>query len=145
MPFHFPLASVLRLRESIEKREEVALNKIQLEVARVRHRIDELADEMARAWQEREKALQKTIQANRLQTMQVELDAATETKRILSETMQTLKHQRAAQMKSYHNAHRQRQMLTDLFAQEKRAYELEQTRRQQKVLDDIMASRWQRS
>ena len=145
MPFHFPLASVLRLRESIEKREEVALNKIQLEVARVRHRIDELADEMARAWQEREKALQKTIQANRLQTMQVELDAATETKRILSETMQTLKHQRAAQMKSYQNAHRQRQMLTDLFAQEKRAYELEQTRRQQKVLDDIMASRWQRS
>lgn len=144
MPFHFPLASVLRVRESIENREEVALQKIHLEVARVRRRIDELTDEMTRAWQERERALQKTIEANRLHALQVEINAAVEAKQILSETMQTLMRQRDAQMKIYRNAHSGRQMLTNLMAQKKSAYELEETRVQQKAIDDIVAARWQR-
>ena len=144
MPFQFPFASVLRFRESIEKREEVALQTIQLEIARVRRRIDELTDEMTRVWQKREKALQKAIQANRLQTMQIEINAVVEAKQKLSETLQTLKLQRDEQMKNYRTARRQRQILTDLLAQKKSAYEQEQTRREQKMLDDIVAVRWQR-
>jgi len=145
MPFHFPLAPVLRVRESIEKREEVALQAIHLEVARVRRRIDELTDEMTRAWQERERALQKTMKANQLQIMQVEINAAVEARQILADTMQTLKRQRDARMKSYKIAHHERQALTDLMKQEKSAYEQEQTRRQQKAIDDFVAARWQRS
>jgi flagellar export protein FliJ len=145
VPYRFPLAAVLRLRESIEKREEVALQTIQLEVARVRRTIDELTDEMARAWEERERALQKTLPANRLQTIQVEINAAAEAKKALTETLETLKRQRDAQMKSYEIAYRQRQVLTDLLAQKKSAYEQERTRRLQKALDDIVAARWQRS
>jgi len=145
MTFHFPLSSVLRLRESIEKREEVALQTIQLEVARVRHRIDELTEEMTRAWEERERALQKTVQANCLQTMQAEINAAVEARKILFETMQVLKRQRSVQMNNYKVAHSQRRMLTDLLAEKKAAYELQRTRLQQKALDDIAAARWQRS
>lgn len=144
MPFRFPLASVLRMRESIENREEVALQKIHLEVARVRRRIDELTEEMTKACHERERDLQNSIRANRLQTMQLEINAAVEAKQILSETMQTLKHQRDAQMKIYKAAHNGRQMLTDLMAQKKGMYEQEQTRLQQKAIDDIVAARWQR-
>ena len=145
MTFHFPLSSVLRLRESIEKREEVALQTIQLEVARVRHRIDELTEEMTRAWEERERALQKTVQANCLQTMQAEINAAVEARKILFETMQVLKRQRSVQMNNYKVAHSQRRMLTDLLAEKKAAYEQQRTRLQQKALDDIAAARWQRS
>jgi hypothetical protein len=36
-------------------------------------------------------------------------------------------------------------MLSDLLTQKKNAYELEQMRQQQKVLDDIVAARWQRN
>jgi flagellar export protein FliJ len=144
MPFSFSLAAVLRLKESIEKREEVALESIHLRVARARREMDELADELTRAWQEREKALRKPVQANRLLAMQVEIDAAVAAKQAASEAMQKLQRQRDAQMKSYKIAHRQRQMLTDLRAQKKTAYEQEQARRQQKTIDDVVAARWQR-
>jgi len=145
MPFRFPLASVLRVRESIEKREEVALQAAQLEVARVRRRIDELTDEMRSAWEKRERALKQSTRANRLQAMQVEINAAMEAKKVLVETLQTLRRRRDEQMKIYKNAHTGRQMLTDLMDQKKSAYEQEQVRAEQKTLDLIIAARWQRN
>ena len=145
MPFHFPLASVLRLRKSIERREEMALKASLLELARVRRRIDELTDEMAKACQDRENALRISTTANRLQAMQVEINAAIEAKQLLFETIQTLKLQRDTQMKVYKAAHSGRQALSDLLAQQKSLYEQEQLHRQQKQLDDIFAARWQRT
>ena len=53
MGFRFTFASVLRFREGIEKSEELALQKVQFEVARVRRRIDELTEDMTRASNER--------------------------------------------------------------------------------------------
>ena len=47
MGFRFTLDSVLRFREGIEKREELALQKVQFEVSRVRRRIEELTEELA--------------------------------------------------------------------------------------------------
>ena len=145
MAFRFSLASVLRVRESIEKREEVALLSIQLEVARVRRRIDELTNEMAKAWQDREEALRRTIPANRLQTMQAEMNAAAEARQVLVDSLKTLKRQRDAQMKVYRSAHMGRQMITDLYKQQKSAYEQEQLRIEQKAIDSVFAARWQRS
>lgn len=145
MGFRFSLASVLRVRESVEKREEVALQKAQLEVARVRRRIDELTDEIAAANMARENALRKSVQANHLQTVQAEINAAVEAKQTLFDTLQTLRLQRDAQMKLYRSAHSGREMLTDLLVQQKGAYEHEQLTVQQKRLDDIVAARWQRT
>ena len=145
MAFRFPLASVLRVREGIEKREEVALQRVQLEVARVQRRIDELTEELAAASKAREEALQEAIQASRLQSMQIEIDAIVDARQTLFTTLQTLKRQRDAQMKLYRIAHSGRQMVFDLLTQQKDAYEHEQVRIQQKRLDDIMASRWRRS
>jgi flagellar FliJ protein len=145
MAFRFSLASVLRVRESIERREELALQKAEHELARVRRRIDELTGEIAKAVDEREKALQQEIQAHRLQSMDAEISAAGEAKQTLLETLQTLQQQRDAQMKLYQAAYNGRRMLTDLSAQQKTEYEQEQDHAQQKRLDDIFASRWQRN
>jgi flagellar export protein FliJ len=145
VPFRFPLASVLRLRESIERRAEVSLKSAQLEVARARRRIDELTDEMAKACQDREKTLRISTTANRLQSMQVEINTTIEAKLILLETLQTLKLQRDTQMKVYKTAHSGRQVLTDLQTQYKDLYEQEELRRQQRQVDDIFAARWLRS
>lgn len=145
MPFRFPLASVLRVRESVEKREEVALQKAHLEVAHVRRAIDELTAELERACDEREKALRRTIPASRLRAIEIEINAAVETKQTLLNSLETLRRRRDAQMKRYKTAHSERQMLTDLLAQQKSSYEHEQIRIQQKRLDDIVATRWQRN
>jgi flagellar FliJ protein len=143
--FRFSLASVLRVRESIERREELALQKAEQELARVRWRIDELTGEIAKAVDAREKALQQAIQAHRLQSMDAEINAAGEAKQTLLETLQTLQQQRDAQMKLYQAAYNGRRMLTDLSEQQKTEFEQEQDRAQQKRLDDIFASRWQRN
>jgi flagellar export protein FliJ len=142
MPFKFSLAPVLQLRKIIEKRAEVSLLSAQHEVARVRRRIDELTDEMANAYLEREMAMRNPISANLLQAKQIEISAAIEARQTLLETLQTLKLQRDTQMNAYKAAHRDRQALTELRAQKKNLYEQEETRRQQKQLDDIFASRW---
>ena len=145
LPFRFSLASVLQLRKSIERRAEISLISTQLEVARARHRIDELTEEMAKACQEREKDLRNSVSANTLQAKQAEISAAIEAKQTMLETLQTLKLQRDNQMRAYKAANRDRQVLTDLRTQQKNLYAQEETRREQKQLDDIFASRWLRS
>lgn len=145
MPFRFPLASVLRFRESVEKREEVALQKVQLEVARVQRRFDGLTDELAKMYEYREQTLRGTTRANTLQLMQSEISATEEARQNLSAALDTLRRQRDAQMKQYMKARSGRQMLADLSAQQKDLYELEQERLQQKQLDDVVATRWQRN
>lgn len=145
MPFRFSLASVLRVRESIERREELALQRVEMEVARVKHRIDELTDELARAGEARENALRNSIPAYDLQSMDAQMNAALDAKQILLDTLQTLQQQRDAQMKLYQVAYNGRQMLTDLLEQKKSEYKQEQDHAQQKRIDDLFASRWQRN
>ena len=145
MGFRFPLAPVLRFRESIEKREELALQKVQLEVARVRRRIDELTDELSKASDAREKEMQKCLSAYRLQHMEAETNAALEAKQTLFATLEALQRQRDMQMKLYQAAHGGRQMLTDLLTQTRNEWELDLEKAQQKRLDDIFASRLQRN
>ena len=145
MPFRFSLASVLRVRESIERREELALQRVEMEVARVKHRIDEWTDELARAGEARENALRNSIPAYDLQSMDAQMNAALDAKQILLDTLQTLQQQRDAQMKLYQVAYNGRQMLTDLLEQKKSEYKQEQDHAQQKRIDDLFASRWQRN
>jgi len=57
MAFRFSLASVLRLRESIEKMEEQSLQKIDMEIARVLHVIDELDEKTVKLRSARDRVL----------------------------------------------------------------------------------------
>jgi flagellar export protein FliJ len=143
--FRFTLASVLRVRENIERREELALQRAELEVTRVRRRIEELTEDLARKVKAREVALQRALSAHELQSMQAEMNAIVEAKEILFETLETLKQQRDAQMKLYLAAHNGRQILSELAERQLSEHELEQDRAQQKRLDDTFASRWQRN
>jgi flagellar export protein FliJ len=145
MAFRFPLATVLRVKEIIEKREEVALQKAQLEIARAGRKIQELTDQIGAANAAREEELHKAMKASRLHLVQREIDSANEAKQAMITTMKSLRQQRDAQMKRYQIARSEREMFTDLREQQKTAYENEQIRVQQKRLDDIVAARWQRS
>jgi flagellar export protein FliJ len=145
MAFRFPLATVLRYRESIERREERALQKVQLEMARVSHQIEELNAAIARAHSTTEQALQQPMPASHLQSMLWEAQAAEERKNALLKTLQTLDQQREKQMKIYQAAHQDRETLINLFEQQRSVYEQGQVRAQQKFLDDIFIARRHRS
>ncbi len=141
MAFRFPLAAVLRVRESAEKREERALQQIQLELARSTNRLEELKSEFTTLFDLREQALKQPVSACHLHTLQWAAQGVEENRKALMNVIETLKEKRDQQMQVYQAAHRDREMLSDMMAKRRVVYELELSRRQQKSLDDIFSSR----
>lgn len=141
MGFRFPLASVLRWRENIEKREELALQNLQIEMTRVQLRIEEITEEIAKANREREESLQRWMQAFELNGLQNEMSAAVDARQRYTETLAVLKKQKEAQMIVYLVARSNRRMLTDLEKQHRIAWQQQQERTDQKRLDDVFTSR----
>jgi hypothetical protein len=141
MGFRFSLSTVLRFRESVEKREELALQTVQLEIARVRRSEEELVATIAQKCASLELALQRPLQANLLQLMLFELNKVAEERQMLLRSLEILQQKRKEQLESYRIAHSGRQTLTDIFTQQRNAYEQKQLRTQQKLIDDIFAAR----
>lgn len=144
MAFRFPLATVLRLRQSVEKREELALQKVLLDIAGVRHQIEQLSAEIALARQAIDKSLQKLLPAHQLQSMLSAMNSVVDRKKATIESLARLERQRAAQMQAYRAAHRDRQMLSDMETRQRQEYDQARARAEQKRLDDIFAARIQR-
>ena len=145
MPFQFPLAAVLLVRENAEKREERALKKIQLEIAHASRQVEDLNAEIANAHQAREEAMQHLIPAFELHHYSRRSQAAEEEKKTLLHRLQILGHESERQMKKYQAARRDREALTDMLERQKEAYEQELARNQQKQLDDLFMARRHRS
>lgn len=144
MAFRFSLETVLRFRESVEKREELALQKLLLESARIHREIDKLTAEIAGAHEARNKAMQQPVMAVHLQMMLNQIDSVADRKKTLTKSLDALEEERAIQTKKYQVAHRERQMLSDMRDRQHAAYDQEHARVQQKFLDDIFATRAQR-
>ncbi|HTV16380.1 MAG TPA: hypothetical protein VME68_16800 [Acidobacteriaceae bacterium] len=144
MAFRFSLATVLRFRESIEKREQLALQQVQLQIAQTRRAVDELTAQIARAEQIREETMREPVPAVHLQAMVRAAEAAAAHRKSLLENLQSLERLRVERMNAYQAAHRGRRMLSDIEMQQRGAYEQERTRQQQKFLDDIFVARLQR-
>ena len=145
MAFRFPLAAVLRVRESIERREEMALQRIQLEMARVSRQIEELTARVARLDQAQKQALLQPTPAGHLHATLWEMQGAAEARKNLLSVLQGLEQQRQKQMKVYQAAHRDHETMISMYKERRDAYELEQARAQQKYLDDIFMARRHRS
>jgi flagellar export protein FliJ len=141
MAFQFSLAVVLRLRESTEKREERALQSIQLDVSRTLQAIEELSVAIGGAQQARETAMQQTISGGHLHSLLWEEQLAEQGLRSLLGRLQVLEQAREKQIKVYQAAHRDREMLSDMMEKQKDIYEREWLREEQKQLDDIFIAR----
>ncbi len=144
MGFRFSLATVLRFREGIEQQEERALGRILAELAQVRDRIETLTEEIPRARQMLEQAMQQTMSAIDIALMTDQIDGILRRREELIALVSELERQREAQNKRYLEAHKRRQMLSDLQDRQREEYELERTRAEQKFLDGVFASRAQR-
>ena len=141
MAFQFSLAVVLRIRESMEKREERALQSIQLDVSRTLLAIEELSVAIGGAQQARETALQQAISGGHLHSLLREEQVAEQGLRSLVGKLQVLEQEREKQMKVYQAVHRDREMLSDMMEKQKDIYEQEWLRKEQKQLDDIFMAR----
>jgi flagellar FliJ protein len=141
MPFRFSLATVLRVRESLESNEERALQKIQLAMAHVVHQIEVLTTQITKLHQAREQALQQPISASHLHLLLQQAHGAGEKKESLLQDLQVLEQKRDGQIVRYQAAHRDRETLTDLSDKQRDAYDQEQLRAQQRSLDDIFITR----
>ena len=145
MAFRFSLATVLRFRGSMEKREETALKKILMEIARTRHQIEQLAAEIALKQEALNKTMQEPLTAGRFRSLLSEVDVVVNRKIALLESLEPMERRRQAQMRAYQAAHRDRQMLSEMATRQQDEYDREQARAQQKFLDDIFAARAQRN
>jgi flagellar export protein FliJ len=141
MAFQFSLAVVLRLRESLEKREERALQSIQLDVSRTLQAIEDLSVAIGGAQQARETALRQAISGGHLHSLLWEEQAAEQRLRLLLGKLQVLEQEREKQRQVYHAAHRDREMLSDMMEKQKLIYDREWLREEQKRLDDIFMAR----
>lgn len=141
MPFRFSLATVLRVRQSLEGNEERALQKIQLAIAHVVHQIEVLTAQIAKLHQAREQALQQPISAHHLHLLLQQAQGAGEKKESLFQDLQVLEQKRDEQIVRYQAAHRDRETLTDLSDKQRDIYDQEQLRAQQRSLDDIFIAR----
>lgn len=144
MAFRFSLATVLRYRDSMEKREELALQKILVEIARTRLQVEQLTRQIARAQAAIEKTLEQPVSAAHLQIMVSEVEVLVAQRKTLSGSLAALDRQRALQMQAYQAAHRDRRMLSEMADRQRDAYEQGRLRREQKFVDDIFGARARR-
>src|ERR1700729_1989708 len=114
MGFQFSLATVLRFRESVEKREELNLQKVLVEIATTRRTIEKLTAHIEALQKARNEAMQKSIAALHLQSMLNETNTAIARRKALIQSLDALEQKRRAQMDLYQLAHRNRQMLSDM-------------------------------
>ena len=141
MSFQFPLAAVLRYRESIEQREYFALERIQQEVVRTELRICQVENDCSVATQNRLAELAKGICAAEVQSAYECQRALEQQSEALRALLQELKIKWRQQLVSYEVARRNRETLEKLREKQRDAYVREQAKREQAVIDDLFLSR----
>jgi len=143
MGFKFNLATLLRVRESIEKREETALQAIQAEIGRLRRSIEILDSEIARSHKALEASMGNPLEAREMQLTLSEINKKIEMRQNALLQVEACLQKQIEQLKLYRAAARGRQVLSEMRAQKRAEYDQRQERAQQKFLDDIFASRSQ--
>ena len=144
MPFEFSLAAVLRYRESLEQREQLALERLQQATVVVEKSIRTVDEACSHAAKSRAHQMNQGMVAAEVQTSyeyQVSLERQREA---LRAQLQTLKVQWQRQLRNYESARRNRETLEKLRCQQLEAYNLERARRVQRAIDDAHLARLRR-
>jgi flagellar export protein FliJ len=141
MPFHFPLATVLRYRESIEQRERLALEKIQQEIAGVELQIRQTNDARSVASENRIAGLSQGTSAAEMQAGYEYQKTLEQLSEILRARLQDSKKKWQQQLVTYEAARRTRETLDNLREKQHEVYNREQAKREQAAADDLFLSR----
>jgi len=144
MAFHFPLAAVLKFRESLERREYLALVRIQHEIMAIEAQLRQIEEWRLKAVEQREADLAKGVPSIYLQE-EFRREVVLEQRRDAVKTkLEQTRALHSAHLKTYQEARRKREVIDELRKRGFEAYTREQAKRQQAVMDDLFLSRRQR-
>jgi flagellar export protein FliJ len=141
MTFSFRLDAVLRYRENVEQTEEAALYRIVRDIAEAELELEKIEQQQTSQREKREQDLTRMLPAVHLAEIaqhEMALQIAADEVRA---RLRLLENQRVKQLAIYRTAHQERGVLSELRDQQRNAYQLEQRRQEQKMLDDLFLAR----
>lgn len=141
MGFRFPLATLLRLREIAEQREERLLGQILNQIAQANQTLADLASQRLILIARKERALQETTSAFDIMGFYGSMAEVDRLELTGKEHLTKLITLREQQMKIYEAAHRNRELISGMKGDQLDAYRREQTRQEQNAMDDNFSSR----
>jgi len=141
MPFHFSLQSVFRLRQSLEERERLRLAMIIGYLNQLNQLVEQLDQEKRRVSSGLEERLKTGMTAGELQFELARVAAFEQQKKGVRVQIAKLEEQRAAQEQAFREAQRKRKIVENLRDLKLELYRQEETRREQRRVDDLFGQR----
>jgi len=141
MAFKFSLATVLRIREISEEREERVLQRTLHEIAEIVKAMARMDVEISNSNASRRSDRFKPLSGSQIRNSYAAMNEIKQSKVELGEDLVKLQEIREVQIQSYAAARRDREMLTDMQDDKRVAYESDVARQEQKVLDDNYIAR----
>jgi len=140
MAFHFALAAVLRLREGLEERAQLRLERTQQEISHCRQALEMVPELKRIVLDVRERQLVATTPAAELQFQEQIRQGLRERERALQCHLAELLQSREQQLTAYQAARRDRQALSELRDSQLLEFEARLARQQQRRADDQFLS-----
>lgn len=145
MSFRFALAPLLRLRQSVERQRTLELQKANLEVSRAQETLTQLERYLADSAQADSQGLKAGCTAADLHFASALRENLVRFCRELQSDVHKLDLLRQKALGEYRQAFREREILETLRARQRRLYQQEQSRREQREMDaDYLLQRWHR-
>ena len=141
MAFKFSLATLLKMREITEQREERLLGQIQSQIVQARQSLVDLAAEREGLFQRREAALEQSISAVDLLNSYEQVRRVERLEITGRDQLTKLITLRDQQMKIYQGAHRKTEVLAEMRGDQKELFYKELTKKEQSAMDDNFSSR----
>jgi len=141
MAFRFELATLLRLSEIAEQREERLLGDIQKQIMQSRGALEDLRVQRRRLAVERDCCIRQVTAAIEIQSFDLGLQRLGRLEANSLADLVKLEGQRGEQMLRYKAAYGKRELLAGIRTDRRKSYCEEQTRREQSMMDDNFSSR----
>ncbi len=141
MAFRFPLASVLRLREIEEQREERLLTQILNQIAETKAELVSIDQRVAEVHLRRQAELADPIAATQLHSSYALVQLLKEHRQAREAVLAQFELLREKQLRAYQTAHQGRELLSTMRDEQQATHADARARQDQKSLDDIFASR----
>jgi len=141
MAFHFTLEAVFRLRHGQERMERLRLDAILSELAQARARLQQMSGQFLESRRRFQKELGETLAGSALQFESLRVAGVAAARLSLQGQIGEMEQRRSLQMQKYLQARQRREILENLRQRKLDQYRIEQSRREQRELDDLFLMR----
>jgi flagellar export protein FliJ len=141
MAFHFPLQAVFHFRQSVERQQELRLRAANQQVARVRHLLDRINEQIRQAQSFQSSELGNGTTAAELRFILLEKASLGQLREEAERELMRWQNLRDQQQRIFQLARRERETFESLHDHQLRAYQRDAARREQRELDDLFLLR----